>query len=141
MNPEELQALRDYVDRALAEDRGDGDHTSLATIPADRTGRGEVLIKESGVLAGMDEALEVLKRVDDTLNVSVNFKDGDQVQKGDVVMTIQGTIRSILLAERLLLNIMQRMCGIATLTNRIAARIADTNTRILDTRKTTPLLR
>lgn len=141
MNQEDKTHLYTFIEQALREDVGEGDHTSLATIPPECMGLGEVLIKESGVLAGVEEALAVLEQVDPTLNIQVFRQDGEQVEPSDIIIAVHGRIHSILKAERLLLNIMQRMSGIATLTRRISELIRDTGTKLLDTRKTTPLLR
>src|SRR5690606_5154270 len=133
--------LTHFIKAALAEDVGDGDHTSQSTIPEGKKGMAQLIIKEPGIVAGIEEALAVLNEVDSELEAEVLMSDGASVQVGDVVMRVTGRIHSILLAERLLLNIMQRMSGIATATQRIVAALAGTETRILDTRKTTPLLR
>lgn len=141
MNQEENEQLYNFIEQALREDVGDGDHTSLATIPPGRRGLGEVLMKQEGVLAGVHEATAVFERVDPTLRIQLFKQDGDEVDRGDIVLAVEGSIHSILKAERLLLNIMQRMSGIATLTRRIDERIRDTRAKLLDTRKTTPLMR
>lgn len=141
MNVQGKDFLRSFIVQALKEDVGDGDHTSLATIPKGSQGKAHLVIKEAGVLAGVDVALEVLKVVDSSLEVDVAKSDGVEVQIGDTVMTIQGDIQSILVAERLMLNIMQRMSGIATTTRRMVRLLEGTRTQVLDTRKTTPLLR
>lgn len=130
-----------FIDLALKEDIGDGDHTSLATIPAGRQGEAQLIIKDEGVLAGVAVALEIFKVVDPTLKIEVLLEDGTRVQNGDIAMYVSGSIHSILIAERLVLNTMQRMSGIATTTNRIVELLADTGTKVLDTRKTTPGLR
>lgn len=137
----ENELLLRFIAAALAEDVGDGDHTSIATIPAGSAGQAQLIIKEAGILAGLEEALAVFRYVDETLVVSTFSTDGDAVAVGDVVLTVTGSIHSILIAERLVLNMMQRMSGIATATHRIVAAIAGTGTKVLDTRKTTPLLR
>lgn len=137
----ENNTLRDFIRAALREDLGDGDHTSLATIPEGKTGEAHLIIKEKGVLAGLEEALTVLEEVDPGLTVGVFTQDGQRVTVGEVVLQVSGSIHSILAAERLLLNIMQRMSGIATATRRIVDLLQGTKTRVLDTRKTTPLLR
>jgi len=141
MTEKEKGELVDFIQAALAEDVGDGDHTSLATIPEGKQGVAQLIIKEQGVLAGVEEALAVLEAVDEDLTVEVFITDGAAVDVGDVVMQVSGRIHRILVAERLLLNIMQRMSGIATTTRRIVQVLAGTGTRVLDTRKTTPLLR
>jgi len=137
---ENEQLLR-FITAALAEDAGDGDHTSLSTIPQHAVGEAQLIIKEPGILAGVEEALAVFREVSDTLSVTTFKSDGDTVEVGDVVLTVKGSVHGILLSERLVLNIMQRMSGIATATHRIVGAIAGTATKVLDTRKTTPLLR
>lgn len=126
---------------ALAEDVGDGDHTSLSTIPPGTQGKAKLIIKEDGVLAGIELALEIFKEVDDTLKVDVLLQDGVAVKVGDIALTVSGSTHAILIAERLVLNCMQRMSGIATKTHRIVSLLKTTKTKILDTRKTTPGLR
>ncbi|MDF3077452.1 MAG: nadC [Sphingobacteriaceae bacterium] len=133
--------IQRFIEQALAEDVGDGDHTSLSTIPADKTGKAKLLIKEKGVLAGVDIALKIFKTVDPELKTELLLSDGAEVQPGDIALYVEGKVQSILLAERLVLNTMQRMSGIATITRRIVEKLNGTNTRVLDTRKTTPNLR
>jgi len=135
------QQLQDFIGAALREDVGDGDHTSLSTIPAGKQGQAKLIIKENGILAGVDIALEVFREVDEALHVRVYHADGDIVKIGDVVLEVEGSIHAILIAERLVLNIMQRMSGIATTTRNIVESLRDTQTKVLDTRKTTPGLR
>ena len=130
-----------FIKNAIAEDVGDGDHTSLSTIPLATQGKAKLIVKENGILAGVELALEIFNQVDPALTVLVNIYDGEAVNVGDVVLTVQGSTHSILLAERLVLNCMQRMSGIATKTNRIVNLLAPYHTKILDTRKTTPGLR
>ncbi len=130
--------LDDFIQRALAEDIGDGDHTTLSTIPADATGKAKLLVKEDGILAGVEIAYRVLHLVDPSLIIEKNIADGNTIQYGDIAFYVSGSSRSITIAERLLLNIMQRMSGIATKTNRIQSLISDTKCKLLDTRKTTP---
>ena len=137
----ENEQLQRFITAALAEDVGDGDHTSLSTIPPKAVGEARLIIKEPGILAGLAEALAVFSEVEATLSVTTFKSDGDAVDVGDVVLTVRGSIHGILRAERLVLNIMQRMSGIATATHRIVKAIAGTATKVLDTRKTTPLLR
>lgn len=129
------------IDLAFAEDIGDGDHTTLSSIPADAMGKNMLLIKEDGVLAGMDMALRIFKRFDPALQVEVLIEDGAEVKKGDIAMYVTGSVRSLLQTERLMLNVMQRMSGIATMTRRYVKRLEGTQTRVLDTRKTTPGMR
>lgn len=138
---QEKEQLYKFIKDALAEDIGEGDHTSLATIPSGKEGAARLLIKEEGVLSGVEVALEVLRMVDPDLEAEVYIEDGSFVKPGDVVLTVKGAVYSILTSERLVLNIMQRMSGIATTTRRIVESIQDTGTRILDTRKTTPNMR
>ncbi len=141
MTQEESDRLSRFIAAALAEDIGAGDHTSLATIPQGKMGVARLIIKERGILAGVEEALAVLGQVDGNLDVAVSIADGQLVENGDVVLEVTGSIHSILMAERLLLNIMQRMSGIATYAQRLVSLLAGTRTKVLDTRKTTPLLR
>ena len=129
------------IDLAFAEDIGDGDHTTLCCIPEDAMGRSHLLIKEDGVLAGVEVAKEVFRRFDPELKVEVLMEDGTRVKKGDIAMVVSGRVRSLLQTERLMFNIMQRMSGIATTTSRYVERLKGTKTRVLDTRKTTPGLR
>ncbi|MCZ4222082.1 carboxylating nicotinate-nucleotide diphosphorylase [Pedobacter rhodius] len=135
------QLISQFIKNALAEDVGDGDHTSLATIPIDTQGKAKLLIKENGILAGIELALEIFSTVDKSLKVNVLINDGSSVEIGDIVLTVSGSTHSILIAERLVLNCMQRMSGIATKTNRIVSLLKGTKTKLLDTRKTTPGLR
>ncbi|NPD92745.1 carboxylating nicotinate-nucleotide diphosphorylase [Xylanibacter muris] len=129
------------IDLSFAEDIGDGDHTTLCCIPDDAMGKSHLLIKEDGILAGVEVAKEVFKRFDPEMRVEVLVGDGTKVKKGDIAMVVTGKVRSLLQTERLMLNIMQRMSGIATMTNRYVELLHGTNTRVLDTRKTTPGMR
>lgn len=129
------------IDLAFAEDIGDGDHTTLCCIPETAMGKSHLLIKEEGILAGVEVAKKVFNRFDPTMQVEVLIGDGAHVKVGDIAMVVTGKIRSLLQTERLMLNIMQRMSGIATMTSRYVERLKGTSTRILDTRKTTPGLR
>ena len=129
------------IDLAFAEDIGDGDHTTLCCIPDDAMGKSRLLIKEDGILAGVKVAKKVFARFDPTMQVEVLMDDGTKVKKGDVAMIVTGKVRSLLQTERLMLNIMQRMSGIATMTHRYVERLEGTKTRVLDTRKTTPGMR
>lgn len=129
------------IDLAFAEDIGDGDHTTLCCIPDDAMGKSRLLIKEAGVLAGVEVAKEIFHRFDPTMNVEVFIEDGTEVNPGDVAMVVEGKIQSLLQTERLMLNVMQRMSGIATMTRRYVKQLEGTRTRVLDTRKTTPGLR
>lgn len=129
------------IDLAFAEDIGDGDHTTLCCIPEDAVGKSHLLIKEDGILAGVEVAKRVFARFDDTLKVEVFMDDGSEVKKGDIAMLVTGKTRSLLQTERLMLNIMQRMSGIATTTRKYVDLLKGTNTKVLDTRKTTPGMR
>ena len=129
------------IDLSFAEDIGDGDHTTLCCIPEDAMGKSKLLIKEDGILAGVEIAKEVFHRFDPTMQVEVLMGDGTKVKKGDVAMIVTGKVRSLLQTERLMLNIMQRMSGIATMTAKYVERLEGTHTRVLDTRKTTPGMR
>ena len=129
------------IDLAFAEDIGDGDHTTLCCIPEDAQGQSKLLIKEEGILAGVRIALEIFRRFDPELKVEVFMHDGDHVVPGDVPFVVTGRVRSLLQTERLMLNVMQRMSGIATMTATYVKRLEGTNTRVLDTRKTTPGMR
>ena len=129
------------IDLSFAEDIGDGDHTTLCCIPEDAMGKSKLLIKEDGILAGVEIAKEVFHRFDPTMQVEVFMGDGSKVKKGDVAMIVTGKVRSLLQTERLMLNIMQRMSGIATMTSKYVERLEGTHTRVLDTRKTTPGMR
>ena len=138
INPEYLNT---FIDQALKEDIGEGDHTSLACIPSKNEGKAQLIIKEKGVLAGVDVARQIFHRFDSFLKATIFIYDGDQVYPGDVAFTVEGRIISILQCERLALNIMQHMSGIATQTNRYIEKLAGTSTKLLDTRKTTPGMR
>lgn len=133
--------LTDFIKSALAEDIGDGDHTSLSTIPADAQKRARLLVKEAGILAGVEVAQAVFAEVDPNLQVDVLLTDGVSIQPGDVVLTVSGNAQSILKAERLVLNCMQRMSGIATHTRQMVNLLEGTRAQLLDTRKTTPNFR
>ena len=131
------------IDLSFAEDIGDGDHTTLCCIPADAVGKSRLIIKEDGILAGVEVAKEVFRRFDSTLQVEVLIGDGSPVKVGDIAMIVTGKVQSLLQTERLMLNIMQRMSGIATMTHKYQQALIDagTKTRVLDTRKTTPGMR
>lgn len=129
------------IDLAFAEDIGDGDHTTLCCIPETAMGKSHLLIKEDGILAGVEVAKRVFARFDPEMKVEVLIGDGAHVRKGDMAMVVSGKVRSLLQTERLMLNIMQRMSGIATMTNKYVERLKGTNTHVLDTRKTTPGMR
>lgn len=137
----ENKFLREFILKSLAEDLGDGDHTSLACIPKEQTGKAKLLIKEEGVLAGIRVAEELFSTIDKDLKFDPILEDGTSVVPGDVAFYIEGRQQSILKSERLVLNIMQRMSGIATATHEYAVKLKGLRTMILDTRKTTPGLR
>lgn len=126
---------------ALLEDIGDGDHSSLACVPENAKGKATLFVKDDGILAGVDLAVRIFRKYDPSLKVDVRIIDGTPVKKGDIAFTVTGSSRSILATERLVLNFMQRMSGIATQTNKIVSLLEGTNTRLLDTRKTTPCIR
>jgi nicotinate-nucleotide pyrophosphorylase (carboxylating) len=130
-----------FIKNAIAEDLGDGDHTSLSTIPSNAKGQAKLIIKEDGILAGVELAIRIFSHIDAELVVEELIHDGSAVKYGDIVLTVSGSTHSILLAERLVLNCMQRMSGIATKTNSIVSLISNYKTKLLDTRKTTPGLR
>lgn len=129
------------IELAFAEDIGDGDHTTLCCIPEDAMGKSHLLIKEDGILAGVELAKKVFAKFDPTMQVEVLINDGVHVKVGDIAMVVTGKVRSLLQTERLMLNIMQRMSGIATMTSKYVELLKGTKTRVLDTRKTTPGLR
>lgn len=129
------------LELAFAEDIGDGDHTTLCCIPDDEMGKQHLLVKEEGVLAGVDIALKVFEKFDPSLKVTVFIHDGAHVKPGDIAFVAEGKVRSLLQTERLMLNIMQRMSGIATMTAKYAAELKGLKTKVLDTRKTTPGMR
>jgi nicotinate-nucleotide pyrophosphorylase (carboxylating) len=135
------QIIDQFIKNAVAEDLGDGDHTSLSTIPANAQGKAKLLIKEDGIIAGVELAVEIFNYIDAKLVTEVMITDGSEVKYGDIALTVSGSTHSILLAERLVLNCMQRMSGIATKTNRIVCLLTAYPTKLLDTRKTTPGLR
>jgi nicotinate-nucleotide pyrophosphorylase (carboxylating) len=137
----ENKNLRDFVLRSLKEDLGDGDHSSLACIPAESTGKAKLLIKGTGILAGISVAVEVFSIIDKDLGLDILIKDGTKVLSGDIAFYISGRQQSILKSERLVLNIMQRMSGIATSTNNYSDKLKGLKTKVLDTRKTSPGLR
>ncbi len=133
--------LQDFIRTALAEDVGDGDHTSLSTIPAEAQRRARLLVKDTGVLAGVEVALAIFEEVDPAFAVEVLMEDGVDMKPGDIVLTVSGNARNILTAERLVLNCMQRMSGIATQTRQMVKLMEGTRAQLLDTRKTTPNFR
>lgn len=133
--------IDDLIKLAFAEDIGDGDHTTLCCIPENAMGKSKLLIKEEGILAGVEMAQRIFKDFDPNLKMEIFIKDGTTVKPGDIAFTVEGKVRSLLQTERLMLNVMQRMSGIATVTNKYVKRLEGLHTRILDTRKTTPGLR
>ncbi len=135
------ELIDDLLNLAFAEDIGDGDHTTLSTIPADAIGKSKLLIKEHGILAGVEIAEKVLHKIDSNLKITTFIEDGAIVKPGDIAFIVEGSVRSLLVAERTMLNIMQRMSGIATTTRKYQDQLNGLHTRVLDTRKTTPGLR
>ncbi len=137
------ELVDELIDLSFAEDIGDGDHTTLCCIPADAMGKSKLLIKQPGVLAGVEIAKMVFKRFDPTMEVEVLINDGEEVKPGDIAMVVSGKEQSLLQTERLMLNILQRMSGIATMTRKYQQALIDagTQTHVLDTRKTTPGMR
>lgn len=137
----ENRVLREFILRSIGEDLGDGDHSSLACIPWEAMGKAMLLIKEEGIIAGVEVAVRSFAAIDETLSCEVLIRDGSRINPGDIAFYVTGRQQSILKAERLVLNIMQRMSGIATNTSKYVTAVAGTKARILDTRKTTPGLR
>lgn len=135
------ELIDELLDLAFAEDIGDGDHTTLCCIPADEMGKQHLLIKEEGILAGVEIAKKVFHKFDPELKMTVFINDGAYVKPGDVAFVVEGRVRSLLQTERLMLNIMQRMSGIATMTAKYMDRLKGLKTKVLDTRKTTPGMR
>lgn len=141
MNKDLKHFLQDFTLKAIEEDVRGGDHTTLSTIPRDAEDEAYFLVKEVGVIAGLQVSAEMFRIIDPNIDVTILIKDGQEVLPGDIVMRIKGSVHNILKAERLVLNVMQRMSGIATKTRQYVEQVSGTNTRIMDTRKTTPLLR
>ncbi|HEK20552.1 MULTISPECIES: carboxylating nicotinate-nucleotide diphosphorylase [unclassified Mucilaginibacter] len=135
------EILHQFILNALSEDVGDGDHTSLATIEAGTRGKAKLLVKDAGILAGVELARQIFDEVDTQLKLDTFLNDGDEIKPGDIAFEVEGGAQSILKAERLVLNCMQRMSGIATKTHAIVKLLEGTNTKVLDTRKTTPGMR
>lgn len=133
--------IDELIKLAFAEDIGDGDHTTLCCIPSDAEGAQKLIVKEDGVLAGVEMAKRIFAAFDPTLKMEQFLNDGDEVKVGDVAFIVRGKVQSLLQTERLMLNVMQRMSGIATVTRRYARQLEGLKTRVLDTRKTTPGLR
>lgn len=138
LTPESLSA---FISSALAEDIGEGDHTTLGIVPADAVARVQLLVKEQGILAGMELARRVYEHVDGSIQIEEKISDGNAIQPGDVVFVAKGSARTLLSTERVILNCMQRMSGIATQTNRLCAMLDGTKAKLMDTRKTTPNFR
>lgn len=137
----EKELVDKLIDLSFAEDIGDGDHTTLCCIPEEASGKSRMIIKEEGILAGVKIAEEVFNRFDSTLKVEILINDGTKVKPGDVAMVVEGSVRSLLQTERLMLNIVQRMSGIATITHKYMELLKGTKAKVLDTRKTTPGMR
>ena len=135
------EAIHDFIDAALREDVGEGDHSSLAAVEANVVGKGKLLIKDDGILAGVALAERIFHRLDPSLQLTFFKTDGEWVKKGEVAFEVEGPAQSILTGERLVLNCMQRMSGIATYTQRLCRMVASTHAKLLDTRKTTPNFR
>jgi nicotinate-nucleotide pyrophosphorylase (carboxylating) len=141
MDPIFKNKIKEFVHLALLEDVGEGDHTSLSSLPVDKDGEAKLLVKEDGVIAGVEVAEQIFDCVDPDLQIEIFIPDGTAVKVGDIVLFVRGKIHSILKAERLVLNVMQRMSAIATKTATYVKELEGTDTKVLDTRKTTPLLR
>jgi nicotinate-nucleotide pyrophosphorylase (carboxylating) len=137
----DTEYMKDFIASALREDVGDGDHTSLSCVPAHQIGKARLLVKQAGILAGVEVARMVFGQFDPGLKLTVFKNDGDAIEVGDTVFEVSGSERSILQTERLVLNFMQRMSGIATQTNEYVQLLSGLKTRVLDTRKTTPGMR
>ncbi len=139
------ETINQIIDNAFHEDLGEdiykGDHSSLSCVPENATGVAQLIVKDSGIIAGVELAALIFKRYDSNLKINIFIKDGTEVKFGDIAFTVEGSSRSILATERLVLNFMQRMSGIATQTNKIVKLIKASNTKLLDTRKTTPGIR
>lgn len=135
------EALSTFITSALAEDIGEGDHSSLAAIPATATNKAKLLVKDDGIIAGLELAEKIFHHYDPNLSITFEKKDGDSMKKGEIAFVVEGSARSLLSTERLVLNCMQRMSGIATYTNRLCRIIEGTPAQLMDTRKTTPNFR
>lgn len=135
------QAIHTFIESALAEDLGDGDHTTLATVSESQTSKMKLLVKDTGIVAGVELARKIFEYVDASVTVDVLIHDGSAIKPGDIVMVVEGLARSLLKSERLVLNCIQRMSGIATQTDHLCRMLDGTKTRLLDTRKTTPNFR
>jgi nicotinate-nucleotide pyrophosphorylase (carboxylating) len=137
----DTRVLEQFIDLALREDIGDGDHTSLATIPENQRGKAQLLVKQEGIIAGIEVAEKIFRKLDPSISFEALMQDGQRIHKGDIAFRVEGRVITILQAERVVLNIMQRMSGIATQTNQYVQELQGLKTRILDTRKTTPGMR
>jgi nicotinate-nucleotide pyrophosphorylase (carboxylating) len=135
------QLISELIELAFAEDIGDGDHTTLCCIPPDAMGKSRLIIKEDGIIAGVEMAKQIFYHFDPDLKIDVFIQDGSEVKKGDIAFTVEGKVQSLLQTERLALNVMQRMSGIATVTRKYVKALEGTHTKVLDTRKTTPGMR
>ncbi|MFM1913124.1 MAG: hypothetical protein RIR51_962 [Bacteroidota bacterium] len=138
LNPDKIQ---EFIQFALMEDVGSGDYTSLSTIPETKNGMAKLIVKEAGILAGLDLSLQIFNYVDSNFKIEIFKRDGDFIQIGDIVLEVEGNAQSLLKAERLVLNCMQRMSGIATYTRKLVNILEGTKAKLLDTRKTTPNFR
>lgn len=136
-----VEKIEEFIVSALAEDVGDGDHSSLSSIPSDAQNKARLIIKGKGIIAGIDLSVHIFRKVDNRLEVNLLIRDGQEVNYGDIGLTVKGNAQSILTAERLVLNCMQRMSGIATYTRQLTKKISHTKAKLLDTRKTTPNFR
>lgn len=140
-----MKTREEFIDELLnlsfAEDIGDGDHTTLSIIPPEACGKSQLIIKEEGIVSGIEMAKKVLHKLDPTIKIDTKISDGSHVKPGDIVFTAEGAVRSLLMAERTLLNIMQRMSGVATMTHKYQEKLEGLHTKVLDTRKTTPGMR
>ena len=141
MKTEYIPFVEELIELAIKEDIGDGDHTSLSTIPADARGKMKLLVKQDGIIAGIEVAVAVFRRLDESIEIDLRVADGEKVKVGDVAFYVEGRIQTLLQAERIVLNIMQRMSGVATQTAVYAKALEGTNCKVLDTRKTTPGMR
>src|SRR5258708_24244271 len=135
------KAIKEFIQSALSEDIGEGDHSTLATVPSNKVSKAKLLVKSDGIIAGVEMAEIIFRQIDPDLQLILFKKDGDAMSSGDIAFEVHGKARAILSGERLVLNCMQRMSGIATYTNRLCKLIDGTNAQLMDTRKTTPNFR
>ncbi len=133
--------INQIIESAIFEDIGDGDHTSLACIPGNAIGKAQLIVKENGIIAGIDIAKKIFKRIDNNFVINTFINDGERIKYGDIAFTVEGKVQSILQAERLVLNVLQRMSGIASQTDIYVSELKGLKTKVLDTRKTTPAIR